>query len=400
MARVGRGLFQSTLPARGERHSTAQTKTMRMPDGYVISIHAPRPHGERWRFDFNPRSRTGSDGLCAAVKPISIHAPPRGGATAKTGSSPTDAHFNPRSPHGERRRWFSSTIAIHKGSDFNPRSPHGERRLFAAAHVYRLISIHAPRTGSGREILVTGVPPSFQSTLPARGRRDQFAPSPSNAHFNPRSPARGATLPALQSTLPGGLNFNPRSPRGRERPLLPAGHDRRMPLFHFNPRSPHGERRRTSTGGRPHQNFNPRSPHGERRRIPAAGRSTAPFQSTLPARERRTIVSPHRAISIHAPRTGSDDVPFMGGQLPHYISIHAPRTGTGRDWAHAAQGSARPPFQSTLPARGATWGRSWTTSASAFQSTLPARGATAAVCRAADRTDHFNPRSPRTGSDR
>ena len=57
--------------------------------------------------------------------------------------------FNPRSPHGERRTWITSTIShmaisIHAprtGSDsirnhdmyivqhFNPRSPHGERLL-------------------------------------------------------------------------------------------------------------------------------------------------------------------------------------------------------------------------------------------------------------------------------
>ena len=79
------------------------------------------------------------------------------------------AHFNPRSPHGERRsagfeRRAVGSISIHAprtGSDtspekadeyaknFNPRSPHGERRMlhwlvFNAAQ----ISIHAPRTGS------------------------------------------------------------------------------------------------------------------------------------------------------------------------------------------------------------------------------------------------------------
>ena len=57
------------------------------------------------------------------------------------------------------------------------------------------------------------------------------------------------------------------------------------------------------------------------------------------------------AISIHAPRTGSD----MIGKLlppPVLISIHAPRTGSDRIkrrfTAHISE------FQSTLPARGAT----------------------------------------------
>ena len=34
------------------------------------------------------------------------------------------------------------------------------------------------------------------------------------------------------------------------------------------------------------------------------------------------------AISIHAPRTGSDVVNDYGRSIPHAISIHAPRTGS------------------------------------------------------------------------
>ena len=100
--------------------------------------------------------------------------------------------------------------------------------------------------------------------------------------------------------------------------------------------------------------FNPRSPHGERRCVPIKRRQAITFQSTLPARgatlphPRHTKLHPHFnprsphgerrgrgdldavfiVISIHAPRTGSDD--------PHTtiicngldISIHAPRTGS------------------------------------------------------------------------
>ena len=78
-------------------------------------------------------------------------------------------HFNPRSPHGERRSEvilivFLLSISIHAprtGSDviqrrfwrreayFNPRSPHGERRGYTQElNKIRQISIHAPRTGS------------------------------------------------------------------------------------------------------------------------------------------------------------------------------------------------------------------------------------------------------------
>ena len=56
-------------------------------------------------------------------------------------------HFNPRSPHGERRTMLAFFQIL--VSDFNPRSPHGERQL-GMRHIRRLnpISTHAPRTGS------------------------------------------------------------------------------------------------------------------------------------------------------------------------------------------------------------------------------------------------------------
>ena len=59
------------------------------------------------------------------------------------------------------------------------------------------------------------------------------------------------------------------------------------------------------------------------------------------------------AISIHAPREGSDHHP--GGVLrpdPGHISIHAPREGS--DLAELDLFAAVLGFQSTLPVRGAT----------------------------------------------
>ena len=150
--------FQSTLPARGATISGTPYKQTS-----DISIHAPR---------------TGSD-------PFSV-------PTCWNGT-----HFNPRSPHGERR-WktndcfavgkFQSTLPARgatrsalgitrKQADFNPRSPHGERpltvffptcgKLFqstlparGATNIILLcsplitISIHAPRTGSDPNYIV------------------------------------------------------------------------------------------------------------------------------------------------------------------------------------------------------------------------------------------------------
>ena len=102
--------------------------------------------------------------------------------------------------------------------------------------------------------------------------------------------------------------------------------------------------------------FNPRSPRGERQCRCLFGTTVSRFQSTLPARgatARRERAAAGAAISIHAPREGSD---YNGFYIPNFLDS----------------------FQSTLPARGATMGAPRAEIVqSSFQSTLPARGATA-----------------------
>ena len=78
------------------------------------------------------------------------------------------------------------------------------------------------------------------------------------------------------------------------------------------------------------------------------------FQSTLPARGATVYADTDSCkfiISIHAPRTGSD---FLAGlyDFADVISIHAPRTGSDMLNTHSPGWIL--PFQSTLPARGAT----------------------------------------------
>ncbi len=151
----------------------------------------------------------------------------------------------------------------HRHRHFNPRSPHGERRGAAQSCVpQRKISIHAPRTGSDVvQLKVVYRREKFQSTLPARGATIGVGNHTARTlHFNPRSPhgERPSSLP----TGRWASNFNPRSPHGER----PAGQRKGLLSFHFNPRSPHGERRpldRIMTIGV--SDFNPRSPHGERR---------------------------------------------------------------------------------------------------------------------------------------
>ena len=97
-------------------------------------------------------------------------------------------HFNPRSPHGERRDYRAAgdrhpSISIHA-----PRT--GSDRRAAAACAVRAISIHAPRTGS--DVALRGLlrpTTAFQSTLPARGATCTLSPLTMTAtYFNPRSP--------------------------------------------------------------------------------------------------------------------------------------------------------------------------------------------------------------------
>ena len=146
------------------------------------------------------------------------------------------------------------------------------------------ISIHAPRTGSdGKATDMTCPTLSFQSTLPARG----------------------ATFCWSRSRLAG---------------------------RHFNPRSPHGERPGAPRWNGGKKVFQSTLPARGATDTTFFGVCPTSFQSTLPARgaTRSKPAGPVAgAISIHAPRTGSDDFAAF--------------------WF-----SATPPFQSTLPARGAT----------------------------------------------
>ena len=145
--------------------------------------------------------------------------------------------------------------------------------------------------------------------------------------------------------------------------------------WHFNPRSPHGER-----------------PLGRRERPKTATK----FQSTLPARgatcSRGSKLRSIADISIHAPRTGSDEAHKKRAHRAKYFNPRSPH-GERLDRETAVWFS--PQFQSTLPARGATAAKCGWNSTSPFQSTLPARGATkptATLWRVSHR--HFNPRSP------
>ena len=203
------------------------------------------------------RGATGQDGGCRLRGRISIHAPRTGSDGACRWRLDSPAHFNPRSPHGERPRFttarcapcsFQSTLPA-RGATYS-RDNH---------HCLGLISIHAPRTGSDRCRAVRKVGYLISIHAPRTG-----------------SDELGRHQQSIQRVY-----FNPRSPHG-ERPAT----DGRCTTIakHFNPRSPHGERRWLMCETGRFTDFNPRSPHGERLAPTEMITQRGVFQSTLPAR--------------------------------------------------------------------------------------------------------------------
>ena len=215
-------------------------------------------------------------------------------------------------------------------------------------------------------------------------------------------------------------NFNPRSPCG-ERPsssVLPSSSS-----FYFNPRSPCGERRLLTRSVAALQIFQSTLPVRGATLNGSDYVTKKKFQSTLPVRgatDGLTVRDWEFAISIHAPRAGSD---FAFIFHPPFRTNFNPRSPCGerrdcnRRIKHELYFNPRSPcgerqrkvkqqrrvilFQSTLPVRGATENqpcvviqrfrisihapRAGSDSAESgfpcslkrFQSTLPVRGATA-----------------------
>ena len=100
--------------------------------------------------------------------------------------------------------------------------------------------------------------------------------------------------------------------------------------------------------------FNPRSPHGERPVGSYATPEEAEFQPTLPARgatARRQWQRIHKAISTHAPRTGSDCCGWFRKDLSQDFN---PRSPHGERLIGLGVTGFLLSFQPTLPARGAT----------------------------------------------
>ena len=197
-------------------------------------------------------------------------------------------------------------------------------------------------------------------------------PGVSVTYFNPHSP-QGKRRECPCRSEPPDCNFNPRSPWG-ERPFHSLY--RRSRLL-FQSALPMGERHclayswdvvgiisiHAPRGGSDPAalafafgglNFNPRSPWGERLFRLENMVSPGAFQSTLPVGGATLPKVPKKtdtAISIHAPRGGSDRCTSAAAATSSFISIHAPRggsdfpcnaakSGLGRISIHAPRGGS------------------------------------------------------------
>ena len=201
---------------------------------------------------------------------------------------------------------------------------------FGYIAITHFISIHAPREGSDCSTLQrTSASCTFLSTLPARGATRATLLSLFPRLISIHAPREGSDLllPCVSRTLERFLSTLPA--RGATDGCARLGYD--------------------------HGYFYPRSPRGERQQRCTAMTALGTFLSTLPARGATRCACPAAvlcAISIHAPREGSDNfteravrewVNFYprsprgerravrsAGRAEHQISIHAPREGSDR----------------------------------------------------------------------
>ena len=348
--------FQSTLPARGATVlHPASVKFVR------ISIHAPRTGSDRGGGDDVGRvaaisihaPRTGSDADCPARTPAAMPfqstLPARGATMFTIPFIALTSDFNPRSPHGERRRGLFIGMRTQDISIHAPRTGSDARNTLD--RLIHGISIHAPRTGSdGTAARGGGGFRRFQSTLPARGATSAVFAVSATLPFQSTLPARGAT--ADQTGRADGVLISIHAPRtGSDFVPLPRRQRRRISI--------HAPRTGSDIYTHDDGTIVVISIHAPRTGSDvaalAADLKKLLFQSTLPARGATRAVGRWKRQERHFnPRSPH------GERLNHnsrssyacHISIHAPRTGS--DAISAIPTICITPFQSTLPARGAT----------------------------------------------
>ena len=187
--------------------------------------------------------------------------------------------------------------------------------MVSASSGYILISIHAPRGGSDmrmpRKRISAG---NFNPRSPWGERRRTYSGVSRRKQFQSTLPVGGATLVSMYSVGPKMISIH--APRGGS-DMFTVDKFLGVNISIHAPRGGSDSPRYIGCTFR--QNFNPRSPWGERPVGAVPGTRSAGFQSTLPVGG-ATLHSMNRyyatAISIHAPRGGSDS---KDAQFSFYI---------------------------------------------------------------------------------
>ena len=190
----------------------------------------------------------------------------------------------------------------------------------------------------------------FQSTLPLRGATLATIPDEIRRLISIHAPLTGSDQLCAQPLLQN-LYFNPRSPYG-ERPLATIPDEIRRLISIHAPLT--GSDQLCAQPLLQNLYFNPRSPYGERPMIPSFAQKVNKFQSTLPLRGATMLtgIYPYYyQISIHAPLTGSDGV--SSTSTKSNIDFN-PRSPYGERQKFLYSHPESTTFQSTLPLRGAT----------------------------------------------
>ena len=229
--------FQSTLP-RGERlFEQNQSITQ-------LLFQSTLPRGERlnWTilkstlFDFNPRSREGSDIQLLTERRNQIlfqSTLPRGERQSGHGGMDRNIYFNPRSREGsdqvETPKETVKKISIHAPA-------RGATVMDQLLQNVCNISIHAPARGATCNCFCNQCWNKFQSTLP-RGERltSQAELATYQCNFNPRS--REGSDALFFGTPDTVQYFNPRSREGSDVLFFGDIYNR---FLYFNPRSREG----------------------------------------------------------------------------------------------------------------------------------------------------------------
>ena len=276
------------------------------------------------------------------------------------------------------------------------------------------ISIHAPRVGSDRPGGQGGLRQGISIHAPRVGSDGGCVRTLLFVFlFQSTLPVWGATS-SWRSSAPRRLDFNPRSPCG-ERPWRNSG--RPWSSGHFNPRSPCGERPLVLDPQGYQRAISIHAPRvGSDSQVKVDFLGLLDFNPRSPCGERHSAGSRARAleeISIHAPRVGSDFGDFGRARERRYFNprspcgerrssrvsrrdgaVFQPRPAVGGATRRGGPFSCPTGIQSTPPVGGATTRRPYLPYRYNISIHAPRVGSDYQIFTSQRRRRHFNPRSP------